>query len=169
MTPELTLGAIVIVPVAILLLLRVNATLVFLSLCLGSGLVPFVLGDADAFLTLLSTSNATSEINTSEENIKLLLLLLPVVLTTIFMIKTIHGKSRLILNILPAIGVGLLGALLVVPLLPPELSQEIIDSSLWEQVLKVQNIIVGASAVVCLIVLWLQRPKAGHDKHHKKH
>jgi len=168
MTPELTLAAIVILPVVFLLLLRVNAAIVFLSLCLGSVLVQFVVGDANSFVTWLSTSNATPEIHTSQDNLKLFLLLAPVALTSVFMIRTISGTSRVVLNILPAVGVGLLGALLVVPLLPPGLSHNIVESDLWGQVKNVQNIIVGGSAVICLIVLWLQRPTSG-GKHHKKH
>lgn len=85
------------------------------------------------------------------------------------MIRTIHGNARMALNILPAIGVGVLGALLVVPLLPPGTAFGIIESDIWKQILNIQNIIVGGTAIVCLIVLWLQRPKTGHNKHHKKH
>jgi hypothetical protein len=168
MTPEITLGAIVLIPIAFLLILRVNATLVFLSLCLGSVLIQYVLGDANSFVSWLSTSSTAPKIHTSQDNIKLVLLLLPVVLTSVFMIRTVKGTSRLVLNALPAVGVGLLGALLVVPLLPPGLAHNIVRSDLWDQILKVQNIIVGGSAVVCLLVLWLQRPKT-ESKHHKKH
>lgn len=168
MTPELTLGAIVLVPVLFLILLRVNATLVFLSLCLGSVLVTYVVGDANSLVDWLSTSNATPKINTSQDNIKLVLLLLPVALTSIFMIRTVKGTSRQVMNALPAVGVGLLGALLVVPLLPPGLAHNIVRTDLWDQLHKAQDIIIGGSAVVCLLVLWLQRPKT-EGKHHGKH
>ncbi len=169
MAPEVILGLIVIVPVVVLLLLRVNATLVFLSLCLGSVLVQFVGNDPDSISSLLSSTGASQAIQASDNNLKLFLLLTPVILTTIFMIKTIHGNARMALNILPAIGVGVLGALLVVPLLPPGTAYGIIESDIWQQILNIQNIIVGGTAIVCLIVLWLQRPKTGHSKHHKKH
>lgn len=168
MSPELTLAAIVLVPVAVLLLLRVNAALVFLSLCLGDVLVQFTANDASSFLTTFSSSHTVTSVTTSNSNVKIALLALPVALTTLFMIRTVQGTSRLLLNILPAAGVGLLGGLLVVPLLPPASAQNIIDSSLWDQAQHAQVLIVGASAVVCLIVLWLQRPKAGgHRKHHR--
>ena len=169
MSPAVILGAIVLVPVAVLMVLRINAVLVFLSLCLGDVLVQFVASDANGLFSQLHASPITPAIQTSNDNVKLVLLLLPVLLTAIFMIRTIHGASRLLLNALPSAGVGLLGALLVVPLLPPGLSHNIVGSSLWLQVLRAQDLIVGASAVVCLLVLWLQRPKTGgkHRKHHK--
>lgn len=169
MNPELTLAAIVLVPVVLLMLLRINAALVFLSLCLGDVLVQFVANDANSLFAQLHASHAAPAIQVSNDNVKIGLLLLPALLTAVFMIKTIHGNSRLLLNALPAAGVGLLGGLLVVPLLPSGLSHDIISSSLWVQVLRTQDIIVGASAVVCLLVLWWQRPKAGGSKrkHHK--
>lgn len=173
MTPEVTLGALVVAPVILLLLLRVNATLVFLSLCLGDVLTQFVAGDANDLVGLLSASNAQVHISSSNNTLKIILLLLPVVLTTVFMIRTVRGKVRLMLNVLPAAGVGLLGALLIVPLLPPGLAHNIIGSTLWDQVHRAQDLIVGATALVCLLVLWLQRPKTGHSeekgKKHGKH
>ena len=170
MSPDVILGLIIGLPVLILLLLRVNATLVFLSLCLGSVLVQYVAPDTRSFIAMFS-SHGVSVASTSDNTIKLFLLLFPVVLTTIFMIRTVRGKGRLLLNSLPAVGVGLLGALLIVPLLSAGLRHNILLSDLWQQVEKAQVLIVGASALVCLLVLWMQRPKTGHSegKHHGKH
>lgn len=165
MSPDLTLAAIVIVPAVLLMVLRVNAALVFLSLCLGNVLVQFVAGDAGSFLAQ-QTQVSLPNTYTSSNTVRIALLLLPALLTAVFMIKTIRGQGRLLLNLLPAAGVGLLGGLLVVPLLPPGLSHNIIASPLWTQAHNLQDLIVGGSAVVCLIVLWLQRPKAGH-KHRR--
>lgn len=167
MSPEITLGAIVLLPVIVLMLLRINAALVFLSLCLGDVLVSFTANDASSFLTTFSGQHTVTSVTTSNSNVKIGLLLLPVVLTMIFMIRTVQGGSRLLLNALPAAGVGLLGALLVVPLLPPGAAHNIIVSPLWTDVQKAQALIVGGSAVICLLVLWLQRPKTGHK--HRKH
>lgn len=148
------------------MLLRVNATLVFLSLCLGNILVQFVAEDANSFFSLFATQ-AGDSVSADNATIKIILLLLPVVLTTVFMIRTVKGTSRLLLNLLPAIGVGLLGGLLIVPLLPGGISADLINTPLWEQVQRAQNLIVGTTALVCLFVLWLQRPKTGEGKHGK--
>jgi hypothetical protein len=169
MTPTTTLAAIVIIPAVLLMVLRINAALVFLSLCLGNVLVQFVASDASSWLTTFSSSHTTTVVTTTNGNIKIGLLLLPAILTAVFMIRTISGNSRLLMNLLPSIGVGLLGALLVVPLLQPHLSHTIIASPLWYQAQQVQNPIIAASAVVCLVVLWMQRPKAGGGSKHRKH
>lgn len=168
MTPEVTLGLIVLLPVVFIIFFRVNAALVFLSLCLGYILMQFVAPDANSFLELFKAKIPKGN-DQSNDIVKLVLLLLPAVLTSVFMIRTVKGKSKQLLNVLPALGVGLLGALLVVPLLPPGLSHSIIDTNLWDQLLKAQNLIVGASALACLLVLWMQRPKTGEGKHGKKH
>jgi hypothetical protein len=169
MSPAVILAGIVLIPIVLLMVLRVNAALVFLSLCLGDVLVQFVGGDARTFLSFFS-AKTSHQVSASHNSINLVLLLLPVVLTAIFMIRTVKG-SKLILNALPAAGVGLLGGLLVVPLLPAGLAHNVIDSSLWSQAQRAQDLIVSGSAVVCLLALWLQRPKTGgegkHGKHHK--
>ena len=170
MSPDLILAAIVIIPALLLMALRINAALVFLSLCLGNVLVQFVASDASTWLTTFTASHTTTVVTTTNSNIKLGLLLLPAILTAFFMIRTVNDKVRLVMNILPAAGVGVLGALLVVPLLSPSVSHDIIASNLWWQAQQSQNVIIGLSALVCLIVLWMQRPKAGgFAKHSKKH
>jgi len=145
-----------------MMVLRINAALVFLSLCLGDVLVQFVSGDTNSFLGTFTGHNASTQL------IKLGLLLLPVILTALFMVRTIKG-SRIILNILPATGVGLLGALLAVPLLPRATAVTIMNSGLWQTVQRGQDLIVGSSALVCLFVLWLLRPKSGWGKRSKHH
>ena len=168
MSPEITLALIAGLPVVILMVLRINAALVFMSLCLGNVLVQFVASDANSFFDLFTLKAKQDPIHPGGDSVKIVLLLFPTVLTSIFMIRTVSGKSKLALNLLPAIGVGLLGALLIVPLLPPGLSHSIMQSNLWTQAIKAQVLIVGSSALVCLFVLWMQRPKTGGGKHDKK-
>lgn len=159
MTPLVVLSALIIGPAVILALLRVNAAFIFLSLCLGDVLVQFVGNDAT---TVVGGAHAVSS-----NYIQLGLLLLPVVLTVLFMVRTVRG-SRIILNTLPAVGVGLLLTLLVVPLMSPGLSANIVNSQLWHGVERSQDLIVGFSALVCLLFLWKQRPKSA-GKEHAKH
>src|SRR5579859_6222737 len=137
MTPTVALAAIVAVPVIIILVLRINAALVFLSLCLGDVLVQFVAPDANSLMTMFAGKSANADANT----IKLVLLGFPVILTAVFMIRTVRGGMRQLLNALPAVGTGLLAALLVVPLVSAGLRHNIVDSSLWQQVQRAQDLI----------------------------
>jgi hypothetical protein len=167
MTTAIALACIVLLPIVIIVVLRVNATLVFLSLCLGDVLTQFVNTYDNSFTNLLYSSHAGTFFHPPNNNWKLILLLLPVVITTILMTHTIKGHSRKLLNVLPAAGVGLVGALLVVPLLPSATAQDLINNSLWTQLTNYQAIIVSVSALACVSMLWLQRPKGGKGKHSK--
>jgi hypothetical protein len=164
MSPELILVALVAGPAALLVLLRVNAALVFLSLCLGDVLVSFTYKDAVSII-----SGASTSAHASDTVIRLGLLLAPALLTTLFMIKTIKGSKKY-MNILPAVGAGLLTALLVVPLLPPGLAHTVLATKLWTQIQSFQSGIVALSTLVCLFFLLLQRPKHhAEEKPGKKH
>src|SRR5579872_6707721 len=107
MSPIILFAIVVIVPVVVLTLLRVNAAMVFLSLCLGSVLVMFIGSNAISFVNTFFPHASSL----SENTIEIGLLLLPAVLTTIFMFHSVR-KMKLILNVLPALTVGLLLVLL---------------------------------------------------------
>lgn len=153
MPHDILLIIILVIPIAVLTFLRVNAVLVFLSLCLGEVLVTYVAGNANSFVSLALPNISPTVLSFLQVG----LLLLPVVLTTVFMIRTIHSRGRLIMNLLPAAGVGLLGVLLAVPLLPTAQRNQIEAQTLWAQLTRMQTLIVGASAVIGLFFLWAQR------------
>lgn len=165
---ELLLAAFVLIPAFLLFWFEINASIVFLSLCLGSVLMQFMSPDAHQFLALFS-AHVPKGIDGGNSTVKVVLLLLPPVLTSLFMYRTVKGSYKYA-NILPAIGVGVLAALLITPLLSFHLSNTIISSKAWTTLKNNQGAIVGVSSLACLIVLGLQRPKTTHDKvKHGKH
>ncbi len=165
MDSNIILIALLIAPVLLLMILRINAAMVFLSLCLGSVLVQFVGPDA---ATIVSSTSAHSNAvpPPSLQYVNLVLLLLPVVLTTLIMIRSIKGHGRLLFNLLPAAGVGALVALLAVPLMSAGLTGSITHLPLWTELQNLQTLIISVSTLLALLFLWMQRPKASHgDKH----
>lgn len=169
MTPDLTLALLVGTPILIIMLLRVNAALVFLALALGSVLNSYLGPDVADLVNLFGKQGNGNGENLSQATVQLILLLLPVVLMLILMIKTVPMGLKLALNIVPAIGSGLLAALLVVPLLPGGVAHGVMASGLWGQLIHVQDLAVGISALICLVALLGLRPKNGEFKHGKKH
>jgi len=153
MATALLLG-IIGTPIVLMTLLRINAPLVFLSLCLGNVLLQFVGKEAVYFVNLFLPGSAT----VGQTTVKLALLLIPVVLTMLFMIKSVRG-NRLLLNLLPAIGASFLLLFLVKPLLSAGTIGTIEISPIWTQIERSQELIVGSSALICLLFLWFQRPK----------
>jgi hypothetical protein len=161
MDSNIILIAVLAAPVLLLMILRVNAAQVFLSLCLGSVLVQFVGPDA---ATIVSSTQAHSTgIPTSQSFVNLFLLLLPVVLTTFIMIGSVRGKGRLAYNLLPAIGVGALAALLAVPLMSAGLTGSITHLPLWRELENLQTLIISVNTLLALLFMWMQRPRASHD------
>lgn len=159
---EITLIALIAVPIITVMLLRANATLVFLSLCLGAVVTQFLAHDIEDFANLFFP-----QANLAPYEFKIGLVIAPALLTTILMLRTVKGM-RYWLNILPAAAVGGLVPLLVVPLLPHMASQPITQGQLWQGLYRAQDLIVGGGALVSLLFLWTQRTKRGKESSDKK-
>lgn len=150
-----TLVIALLAPIAALTLLRINAVMVFLSLCLGAVVLQFVGGEATSMVTLFSSKAGS----VSGSTLRIGLLLLPAVLTSVFMVFSVHGRTKLLLNLLPAAGVALLALFLVVPELAPSLRESIESEQLWTQLWRMQALLVGLSAMVSVVALWMQRKR----------
>jgi hypothetical protein len=167
MNPLFILVALLVAPLLVLMVLRINAAIVFLSLCLGNVLVQFIGGDAGVMLAS-SVARAPGVAPSSQSYINLVLLLFPVLLTMLIMIHTVQGP-KLAFNILPSIGVCVLGVLVAVPLLSAGLTGSITHLTLWHKLEALQSLVLSVTAMLCLLFLWMQRPKSHKDegKHHK--
>jgi hypothetical protein len=151
------------VPIIVLTILRINAAMVFLSLCLGYVLVQFVANDTDSLISFIAPNHNSMSASTW----RLVMFLIPVVLTSIIMLFSIKGRLRVAFNVLPAAGVSVLGLLLAVPMVTPGLRGAIQSQTIWWDIAKAQALIVGVSALLSLLFLWTQRPMHRHteDKH----
>ena len=52
------------------------------------------------------------------------------------------------------------------PFLPPGISHAITSMKIWHQAIRLQDLIIGLSALASLLTLWLLRPKRHSDKTH---
>lgn len=156
MSPNIVLIAALAIPLAALVLLRVNAAMVFLSLCLGDVLVAHVAQEQDSLISFLTPHTGSISAST----VQLAILLLPAILTAAIMAFSVHGRMRVIFNVLPAAGAAFLGVLLAIPLLTPGTKFNFEGSPLWSQLSRAQAMIIGASAFISLVFLWAQRRRA---------
>lgn len=154
----IVLGAL-LAPLVVLTILRINAVMVFLGLCLGAVMLRYVGQDANTVLRFL-LPHASGNVSTS--TLDLIVLLGPAIATAFFMVLSVKGKVKMLINTLPAAGASLLGVLLAVPILSPGLRYAIEGQSLWQTLTRAQDLIIGVSALMSLIYLWTQRP------HHKE-
>ena len=157
------LALIIIGPIVGIYLLKSNAAMVFLALCLGYVLLSFDSHNANN----LTSSHIPVHLKTSSIIVNLVLLIGPALLTLVAQSGSIHANRKL-LNLLPAIGVGLFGALLVVPRLPASLMQSIVTTHYWAKLIAYQSDIVGIGSGVAILFLWLSLKKDGAKKHHGK-
>lgn len=142
-----------IVPFVALIALRINAAMVFLSICLGYVLVELVAKDANSLISFVAPE-AGSLSNTTW---RLGMLFVPVVLTCIIMAFSIKGRLKMIFNILPAAASAVLALLLALPLFTPGLRYALQDEAVWQQLSHAQAMIVGIGAFISLLFLWAQR------------
>jgi hypothetical protein len=141
------------VPLIVLTVLRINAAMVFLSVCLGYVLVELVAKDANSLISFLAPQAGSL----SQTSWQLAMLLTPVILTCVIMLFSVKGHLKLGLNLLPAAATSVLLTLVIVPLCTPGLRYAIQSEALWQQLNRGQAMIVGAGALISLLFLWTQR------------
>lgn len=154
----------VVLPIVIALLRRVNSVLLFASLMAGSLLVRF-LGD-DIGLA----ANAFIRGPQGPLYVQLAVLLLPVVFT-LLLLKNSISTAKLPIHFWPLILTGLSIAVLALPLFPSNLQAEIFKTQPGNFLRVAQDDILGAAVIFNLLLMWFSfRVKSGkehHGKHHK--
>lgn len=163
MSHDLILILALSLPILLFLILRVNAAMVFLSVCLGAVLVDHVSSDANLIVNSFSpTTNSLSQ-----TTIELLLLLVPTIITAIIMSFSLHGKLRVFLNLFPAAASSMILVLLAVPMLPRGLAFELMTQPTWRMLSNAEALVVGVGALVSLFFLWMQRRNFRHQDKRK--
>jgi hypothetical protein len=148
----------------ILLLMKTNAGVVFFSVCAGSVLATQLGSEASL---ISSTVIKDGDINKSVAYI--ILIAVPAILSAIFLRGSVTS-GKFIFNVVPSIAVGALLTLLIVPLLPPGLSSEVLQSDLWKQLQQFQPLILVGGVISSIVLLWFTHQKSKKDKKkHKKH
>ena len=164
MPHNLTLILALAVPALAIVALRLNGAMMFLSLCLGSILVQYVGGSTNDLMDLISPKAGSF----SKGTVDLVLLLVPAVITGIVTLMSVHGRLRILFNILPALATSSLAVLLAIPLLPPHIAAGLETQSIWHYLSHAESIVVSSGALVSLLALWTQRRSfKEHDK--RKH
>jgi hypothetical protein len=159
MNPLILMGAIAALPLVLITVLRSKAAVVFLALCAGSVLTVFVGETAMEFLMIFVRD--PNEITQSA--IQITLLLLPALLIIMLLRGTANGAT-LVMNLFPAALTGILAVFLVVPLLPSGVKNEVMDSSMWLQLVNYQAVLVGSAVFISVVQLWSSSRSARHKK-----
>ncbi len=163
MPQNILLLAALAIPLVLLVVLRVNAAMTFLSLCLGAVLVQYVAGQANDLLQLISPRLGSASTST----VQLSLLFMPAVVTSIVTIFTVQGRTKVLINILPATAASMLAVLLAVPLLAPHVSAGLETQQVWHYLSNAEALVVSTGAFLSLVFLWSQRKT--FKRHGRRH
>jgi len=164
MSHDLILILSLTLPAILFVALRANAAMIFLSVCLGAVLVDHVAVQAIDMLGLFTPKQYSA----SQTTINLVLLLVPAVITTILTALSVHGKVKVVLNIIPAAAASMLAVLLAVPLFSKGLMFALMSQPTWRILSNAEAFVIGAGAAISLLFLWTQRRNfRKHDK--RKH
>lgn len=166
MTADILLLCIALGPAVLFYILRVNAVYVYLSLCLGE-VLSFFLGSKAATSNLILNNELLNSHFKSSDDIRLGLLLIPVVIVTILMLRTASKKSPL--NIFSSLAVGLLAIYLAIPYINIAAVNNLPSSKIWQELVKYQPEIISISAIYILAMLALDRSKLVSHHKSKKH
>ncbi|HUD06305.1 MAG TPA: hypothetical protein VMR34_00295 [Candidatus Saccharimonadales bacterium] len=162
---NLTLLIVVAAVAVILLILRTNAAMVFFGLCGGSVLVEFANKNMAYVDGHLNSKLLPHNFSVNSSGFEIGLLLAPAIIIAVLLRKS-HGPSKMPLEVLPAIATGILGSLLIVPLLSTSAQNHITDNKLWSLLEQYQIPLIGVSVLVCLVVVILEG-KTSHKSKHK--
>jgi len=145
-------------PVLLAIVLRVSAVFLYVSLAAGFLLLQFLGDDAGV------TAGAFVRGPNVPMITQFILLFLPVVLTFLFMRRSLPG-TKLLLHIVPLIAISLAGVVITLPLLASPLQQQIFATQYGNVLKNSQDIAIGIASVLTLLLMWAtyrhKEPKKG--------
>ncbi len=157
---NLWLVVLLVTPILLTYFLKSNAALSYLALCAGFVLLSLTTNDLQK---LLDHSNL---VRVSTDLLGLILLISPPLLTLLFTHKSIKGQSNILIQLVPALFMGALLALIAVPLLNESVRSNFTGSSLWSELQKIQPWVIGIGTVISLALVWSESFHGFHKRRH---
>lgn len=154
------LGVVLGLPLVLGLIFRVNTSFLFFSMLAGELLSRYFADDAELVIRLVVRNPAI------QPYVELGLLLAPVILTALFLRKTL-SKGRMIIYVIPYLITGFVLAAFALPMLPEPLQDQTRTVQVGERLLEGHETIVGAVVFVQLVTLWAMNRTHEHGKKHK--
>lgn len=152
---------ILLFPLALGLIFRVSASVLFFSIMSGELLARFFHVEAERSLKVM-TSESLSHYGEA------LILIIPIVLTAIVMRGTLP-KSKLAISFIPLLISGIVFAVFLLPILPPDLQTQLHANEYAMHIYDMNSAFVGIIIITHLVLMWIfDRGEHGGKKHHRK-
>ncbi|HSX44426.1 MAG TPA: hypothetical protein VLE69_04015 [Candidatus Saccharimonadales bacterium] len=160
MNVYIILAVIAGLPLLLALLFRVNAILLFLGVAVGALLAQYIADDAS-----LVVNSFFTHINV-DDYVKLGLLILPVILTLLFLRKTL-SPPQLVFHLLPLVITAAAFATLIISALPGGVQHDILANPIGKIADSSQNVLIAASSILTLLLaMFTMGHKGKRGKHH---
>lgn len=160
MIAYIILGVVLGLPLLLGLIFRVNPSFIFFSILAGELLARYFGDDAELVGRLAFKNDQFLAFA------ELTLLILPIILTALFLRNTL-SKGKLFLYLIPFLITGFVLAAFTLPILPENLQDQVRSVHEGQYLLEGSETIVGAVVVLQLITLWAMN--RSHKKPEKKH
>ena len=160
---EALLAVLVLLPAAITYLLKSNAALGFLALCGGFSVITLSGSDVQHLIGQTKITSLTSN------DVDLILLLAPLLLTLLFTFRAVSNKRQSLLQIIPALLAGALLATVAGPMFNDIVNTNFSSLESWKWLQNAQSWIVGGGLLSSLLLLWASgfTHAKSHGKKHK--
>ena len=145
---EALLAVLIFLPVALTFLLKSNAALAFLSLCGGFAVITLSGSNIEHLVGQTKITSLTSN------DVDLVLLLVPTLLTLFFTFRAISSKRLKFLQLLPALAAGLLLAAIAGPMLSGVAGSDVSKMTVWKDIKNNESYIVGTGLLISLLLIW---------------
>ncbi len=158
------LAVLILLPAVLTYFLRSNAAVAFLALCGGFTVITLSGSEIEQLLGKTKITSLTSS------NVDLILLIVPLVLTLFFTVRSVPADKQRFIQVIPALCAGGLLAIVAAPMLNNALNINVADASVWQNLQKAQTYVVGLGLLVSLLLIWTSSlmHKSSHGKKHKK-
>ncbi|MGH7156914.1 MAG: hypothetical protein ACREGG_02285 [Candidatus Saccharimonadales bacterium] len=155
------LAVLILTPVVLAYLLKSNAAVAFLALCGGFAVITLSGSDIEHLFGKTKITSLTSN------DIDLILLVLPLLLTLLLTFKAVTAKGQRLFHAVPALCAGALLAIVAGPMFSQALSTNFSNSQAWRDLQDIQSYVVGAGLLFSLLLIWSGNFLSSHP--HKKH
>ena len=164
--PNLILIIIIAAVAVSLLAIRTNAALVFLALVAGNVILQFANKNMAYVNGHIDTKILPHQFTITKPSVELAVLLIPPVLVAA-LLKHNQGITKWPMQVFPAVATGVVGVLLVVPLLSQSLQNSITQNKLWSLLEQYQIPLVTLGVAISLVVIVFESYSSHHSsKHH---
>lgn len=160
MLAYIILGIVLGLPLLLGIIFRVNPSFIFFSILAGELLARYFGHEAELVVRLAFKDEAALAYG------ELALIILPIVLTALFLKKTLP-RGGFLLYAIPFLIMGFVLAAFALPLFPESIQSQVSTIQFGERLLESSDTIVGAVVIIQLLTLWAMnraKPKESAKK-----